>query len=87
MKNSQRKKLKMRVSFNEGHYKPSHPYTLRVRGIPDYTQPTKRGYKVHAGCGVCKGYGYVHTVSWNEIKTCVCTTEHNGLCSKKAYRF
>lgn len=88
MKNSQRKKLKMRVSFNEGYYKPPYPYTLRVRGIPDYTQPTKHGYfKVHAGCSVCKGYGYTNIVSWNETETCVCITEHSGLYSKKAYRF
>lgn len=87
MKNTQRKKLKMRVSFIEGYYKPPYPYTLKVRGIPDYTQPTKRGYKVHAGCGVCNGYGYVNIRSYNEIEICVCTTEHNGVYSKKAYRF
>ena len=87
MNNTQRKKIKMLVSYKEGYYKPPYPYTLRVRGIISYTQPTKQGYKVHAGCGVCIGYGYTNTQSWNETETCVCITDHHGIYSKKAYRF
>lgn len=101
MKNTQRKKLKMRVSFNEGYYKPPYPYTLRVRGVASDMRPTihrerkdnkrvvrKQGYyKVHAGCGKCNGYGYKRTYAYGEDSECVCITEHNGLYSKKAYRF
>lgn len=83
MTNTQRKKIKMVVSYKKGYYKPPYPYTLRVRGLP----LINKQWQVYAGCGVCNGYGYIHTNTYNETEDCVCVTRYNGVYSKKAYRF
>ena len=87
----------MLYSFQEGYYRPPYPYSFKVRGYPSnesYTSRTHKGpycrnisqfLKVHAGCRICDGYGYVH--AGLESEDCVCVTEHNGTYSKKAYRF
>lgn len=89
MTNTQRKKIKMLVSYKEGYYKPPYPYTLRVRGMSQLNNRPPYNYTglVHAGCGVCKGYGYTNTRSYNQSDNCTCVTNHHGIYSKKAYRF
>lgn len=96
MNNTQRKKIKMLYSFQEGYFKPPYPYSFKVRGLPSEEHYTvrfckhgaryKRGWvKQYAGCRVCDGFGYMH--AGLESEDCVCVAEHNGTYSKKTYRF
>lgn len=94
MKNAQRKKTKMLVSYNEGFYKPPFPYSHKVRGYPSNEQYATRfmhgaarrkwGWvKLYAGCRLCDGFG--RTLN-NYSEDCVCTTDYNGTYSKRTYR-
>lgn len=99
MNNTQRKKIKMLYSFQEGYMRPHYPYSFKVRVYPTreryVRRPSKGPYnrvklqfiKYRAGCRACNGYGYVHTSSYNETEDCVCVTQYSGTYSKKAYRF
>ena len=98
MNNTQRKKIKMLYSFQEGYMKPPYPYSFKIRGWlskESYILHLKGSYcrrkaqhiKIHAGCRICDGYGYQYTHSYNETEDCVCVAKYGRLYSKKAYRF
>ncbi len=98
MKNSQRKKIKMLTSYQEGFYNPPYPYSLKVRGYPSIERYIYRpvrgahcriklvGIKYHAGCKLCRGYGYVFVAgSYSMTEECVCV-KHDGIYTKRTYR-
>lgn len=99
MNNTQFKKTKMLTSYREGFYSPPYPYSFRVRGLPSrelYVYCPKCGPhnrikhvfpKFHAGCGICKGYGYIDSYgTYNGTDLCSCLTDGKGIYSKRKYR-